>query len=310
MRYIDAEDGYQLCLSNATMVLFRDSTTQNSLTVQEINEVDINETQLKRTVHHFSTSDHCVSVKSSASEMVSNWILPRDICPHTNIVNVYGYSYKYHLQLPPSKVTCVFFSRVESKHYISLASGNLNSSFTAEFYTSSSLNRMNGSARKCTTTESCSFSAMEPFFVRLTSGSEKIKTLFVSMISLQLPVLYSMCRVETVGKLGEFDINGNRMRSGDVSNEICVNPIDEIVSLGGYIAMIGLCFSVLMLGLHWAGFFSCMSLCWCKRDKLFRDLDASRTGMGSGIVNTDVEDKIVIEIPDEVSEETAEVETL
>jgi hypothetical protein len=276
---IDADSEFQLCLHNASFVAFRSPRDHDPLAATIFGGDGSSDHFFKRSVRHFSVSDKCLILKRNSSEVFSHWIIPQNLCPAINLVNVYGYSYKYSLTLDPGIVTCVFFSTFSSRHHISLTSANAESPFTAEFYTTSSLHT-GGASKTATTTDTSSFSSGEPFFVRLSTPSKRIKTLYVSTATFQFQILYAKCRVEEIAVAEDVRADGVRVQSSDVSSEVCVNPIDEIATISIDVLAIAV---VLMLCIAVLDRFGCLSwksvLCCVATRRPFRDFSSGTLGM-------------------------------
>jgi len=133
-------------------------------------------------------------------------------------------------------VTCLFFKALDAKHHVRVAAvTHSNSTFTAQFFTAHSLNAHGGPQRLCKTRDACSFSAMEPFFVRLTTRASRAKTLRVAMVSLQFVALSAGCRAEEILPVGTF----GRDSAPDVDNEACGGPGEEMAALWVYALAIG-----------------------------------------------------------------------
>ena len=269
-RRINAGSDVRLCLDNTTMVGLRQESVQSTLMVSHVNQAEIEDYTLGRDHRYFSVTEQCIELKGNSNEFVNTWMIPPNVCPGQNIVNVYGYSYEYNLKLSSSKVICLFFSSISSRHHINLRAWNSNTSFTAQFYTGTSLTSTGEPVQSVSTSLSCSFSAMEPFFVRLTTGAAKAKRLHVSMVSLHLPTPSMGCRNEEV-----VEFNGNREPASvaGISDELCRSPGAEFGSFIRYIVFGAALLSVagvILQGLGWVNWGR-----WCqKHPQRFQELAA------------------------------------
>ena len=231
-RKIDVKSEVQICLKNATMVGLRGESVPGALRVSQVTPMEIADFVMGKTNRYFSVTDECVTIKSEGAETVNTWIVPRDLCPGQNLVSAYGYSYEFDLRLSASRVTCLFFSSIDSRHHVNLKTGNMNSSFVAQFYTGSSLSKTGAETQAFRTSGACSFSAMEPFFVRLTTDAARIKTIYVSLASLHLPAPMSGCKTE---EIMDFDEQRSPGRVSDISHERCLSPWEELGSLSSFV---------------------------------------------------------------------------
>jgi hypothetical protein len=195
--------------------------------------------------------------------MIHEWILPSDLCPDINVVNVYGYSYDYVLRLAPGRTTCLFFDTFSATHHIALSSANTNSTFRVEFFTHDSLAQRTF-ARGYTTTGSAGFSSEHSFFVRLANDGKMIKNLYVGLATLRMPVLYTECRAEELDALDELPPDGSRPHAAEVSAGVCVNPIDAIALFWGYLfVIVGITLAVVAV-LNCRGWLAWGALCGCR----------------------------------------------
>jgi hypothetical protein len=240
--FVNSSTPFQLCLPNSTIFVFRSPSDHQLLRARHLSPHHTTDYTFKRTIHHFSFTNDCLVLESNSTELIHEWILPISLCPHLNIVNVYGYSYGYSLRFSASSVVCLFFSTFSASHHITFESANPNSTFESEFYTPDSLSQRTF-AKRVVTSRSTAFSSADPFLVRLTTASRAIKTVYVATTTLHLPVLYANCRAEEIDALEDVPSDGSRARAADVSNETCTNPIDAIALLFVYAALVvGLAF--------------------------------------------------------------------
>jgi hypothetical protein len=251
---------FGLCLPNATLFAFRSPAGPHPLTARQVSGRVATDHALKRTVRHFSLSHDCVVLESPAAGAIGAWLLPADLCPDINIVNVYGSSYAYALRLPPARAACLFFEASAAPHHVALSAAHANASFRAEFYTHGSLAERTF-ARAHSAAGPARFSSPEPFFVRLPGDGGAARTLHVGLATLRLSALFTECRAEELDALDDLPPDGSRPHAAEASAGVCANPIDAIALFWGYALLVaGITLAVVAV-LNWRGWIAWRSLC-------------------------------------------------
>jgi hypothetical protein len=126
----------------------------------------------------------------------------------------------------------------------------------------------------------------------LTTPSSKIKTVYVSTATYHFPVLYAKCRVEEIAVIEDVRPDGARIQSSEVSAEICVNPIDEMVTISIDIVAVAAVLLICIAALDKCGYVDWKSvLCCVATRRPFRDF----SGKSPGIVGVDLSDVVDIQ---------------
>lgn len=239
------------------MVAIRSKTNHNMINASIIkNNLISNQLELKQTVHHFFLKESCLQLKTNSQELINFWLIPKNLCPNLNIVNDYGYSYRYTLKMEPHNTTCIFFQGLKTKHHITISPIDSSMALKTDIYNTQSLLNNQPFQTFSTTQSSHTFSDSEPFFLKLTLRSKESKIFRISLVSAEFPILYSKCKAEEIQNITDIDSVGTRYQPPNIQSTQCVNVIDELKL---FLIVIFAFFALLIVILIIFYFFGCIN---------------------------------------------------
>ena len=250
---IDKDKPFSFCPDDSSIVFIRSKTNHNTINASIIKNIQIsNQLELKQTVHHFYFNDSCLHLKTKSLEVINFWLIPNNLCPNLNIINDYGYSFRYDLKMEPLVPTCIFFQSLKTKHHITISPISSDVNLKTDIYNTKSLiNKIPFQTYSTQSTQS--FSDSEPFFLRLSLRSRESKMLRVSLVSVNFPILYSNCKAEKIQLIKDIDIDGKRYQHPNIQSTQCVNVIDELKIFIYVIIAIFIFFIIVLIILYFSG---------------------------------------------------------
>lgn len=132
---------HTLDLQKSSAFTFRESYPYYSIEASKGYYQNLASYTINSFTRFFSVSDSPLVLKSDLKQSLVQWIMPSSICKSNGIMHHYGLSYKYKMNFTDSEPKCLFFSESSNKKYITFNTNSRQDTFTAEFYTDSSLNK-------------------------------------------------------------------------------------------------------------------------------------------------------------------------
>lgn len=245
------------------MVALRSKTNHNEIDSIIVTNKKQSNITLKQTVRHFLIQDSCFRLKSNlfSHELITFWLIPKSLCANKNIINDYGYSYRYSLTLEPKMPTCLFFQHFDTKHHISITTPDRNTTVRSEIYTGISLSNRSALFSSTFSTTFLYTGDDEPYFLRIEVQNQTTKPLDISLVSAKFPIVYSNCRTEEIQEISMIDSEGSRIKPENAQLLQCRNVIDELKTFGLVTTFIVLIFCVIILLMHLFGCVQLFHLC-------------------------------------------------
>ena len=249
---------YLVDLENFTAITIRNFDSIYNFTARRGNNQQLSHHLIKPSVKYFSISDSPLILSTENNQSLTQWIIPSNLCRNHNYIHNFSFKYFYNIESSKFTTSCLFFSNFNSKHFISINSNNRNHTFTAQFYTSSSLNR-DTSSKICNKTTSCYISMIEPFFIKLSLQNNKYFNLSIEMITSNFLNYNQNCNSEIINELEEAKYS-NIMKWDKIFNQKCEKPFELFFYKLNLIFQTFLILLFILLILHCFDFINCYSL--------------------------------------------------